>query len=200
MVAANTIFLDPKTVAQTNGKNVFPMIRAKANSQRGTLSTGPGGRKVMLDDNSPPTHAFLWAARRSKGKDVQFNHIWPGADSVEIYTALWNLCATPAFLAKTTDTWRDIEALLRYRSYVLYGFLPKGKAPPAKPESYDRLKWADHPDPVDDLEFVYRQAMKTKAKNRTVVAARTLGWLFSEWKPDPNLLGRPRDPVHWNSD
>jgi hypothetical protein len=57
----------------------------------------------MLDDNASPTDAFLWSAGIAKGPDVQFNNLWSLSRDPDSYTALWNICATPAFLAKTTD-------------------------------------------------------------------------------------------------
>jgi hypothetical protein len=39
----------------------------------------------------------------------------------EIYTALWNLCATPAFLAKTADGQNHpkVRVALKYRAFDL---------------------------------------------------------------------------------
>jgi hypothetical protein len=34
---------------------------------------------------------------------VQTNHVWGDPKNPETYAALWNLCITPAFLAKCTD-------------------------------------------------------------------------------------------------
>ncbi|MGH7870127.1 MAG: hypothetical protein ACREP9_21425 [Candidatus Dormibacteraceae bacterium] len=68
-VAQHTVFLHPDTVAQTHNKAVFPVIRNA--SRRGQLLTLSGGRKVMLDDNTSPTFAFLCAAGRGNGRDIQ---------------------------------------------------------------------------------------------------------------------------------
>ena len=105
------------------------------------------------------------------------------------YTALWNLCATPAFLAKTTDgnNHPEVVASLRRRAFELYGHLPADTTEPPMPAGYRDLDWAPHPPPVDDLEAVYRQQMATKSKDRVVVSARELGWLFSGWQPDQTL-------------
>ena len=58
---------------------------------------------MLLDDNTSPTLAFLWAASRAQGPDVQFNHVRNDSANPDAYTALWNIRATPALLAKTTD-------------------------------------------------------------------------------------------------
>ena len=40
----------------------------------GSVDTMADGRPVLPDDNTSPTLAFLWAAQRTKGPDVQYNH------------------------------------------------------------------------------------------------------------------------------
>lgn len=45
-------------------------------NRRGQFDTLSDGRKVLLDDNTTPTLTFLWAAVRTKGQDVQYNHVW----------------------------------------------------------------------------------------------------------------------------
>ncbi len=182
-VASATAFLDPRTVAQTGGQALFPVIREP--EKRGTFGMA-SGRMVLLDDNTSPTLAFLWAARRVKGPDVQFNHIWRDSRNVETYTALWNLCVTPAFLAKTTDgsNTPGIVELLKYRSYALFGHLPSGEPPPSRPAVYDDLEWAPAPPPVDNLEAELRRRLAAAPKSRPARAAREIGWLFSGWVPD----------------
>jgi hypothetical protein len=186
-IAEHTVFLDPKTVAQTHGAPVFRVIRNML--RRGQVDTLPDGRQVLLDDNTTPTWSFLWAAARNKGLDVQYNHVWSDAGNPELYTALWNLCATPAFLAKTTDGQNhpEVRAALQYRSYQLYGTHPGGHTPPAKPEGFDQLQWALMPEPVANLELVYRTHLAAAPKSRMAFAARTIGWLFSSWQPDQTL-------------
>jgi hypothetical protein len=186
-VAEHTVFLHPDTVTQTNGEPVLPVIRAPLNTPRRRIVETAEGRRLWADDNGPPTYAFLWAARRRKGPDVQFNHLWPGSDVPELYTALWNLCVTPAFLAKTTDTHPEVRSCLRYRSFGLYGYLPAGEPQPSAPAGYDTLSWAVSPEPVADLEAVYRVAMASAPKNSATLAARELGWLFSRWMPDATV-------------
>jgi hypothetical protein len=128
-VAAHTVFLHPATVAQTDGEALFPTIRVRNMSDRGAV-TVVNDRRVLLDDNTSPTDAFLWATgiRRGGYRDIQFNHVWNASRDPDAYTALWNLCATPAFLAKTTDgsDYPEVTAALRYRAYELFKALPTG--------------------------------------------------------------------------
>ena len=183
IVARFTVFLHPKTVAQTHGRPVFRVVRWSRAEKRGSF-TEVDGQRVVACDNTTPTNAFLWAAKRNRGTDTQFNHIWPGKRDIDLYTALWNLCVTPAFLAKLTDNHPEVIAALRRRSFDLYGHLPQGETLPASPPGYSELAWAPHPPPADDLEAVYRERLRRAPRSRAATAARECGWLFSDDQPD----------------
>ena len=186
-VAEHSVFLHPGTVAQTGGLAVFPTIRRMGHV--GEFDDLPDGRRVMLDDNLGPTVAFTYAANLPKGRDVQFNHVWPSSKDPDAYTALWNLFATPAFLAKPTDTGKhpEVRDALRFRAFDLYGRRPAGQADPLEPPGYRDLAWAPHPDPVPDLEAVFRSRLGSTPKSRPAIACRKIGWLFSGGKPDPTI-------------
>jgi hypothetical protein len=188
-VADYAVFLNPETVAQCQGKALFPAIRDM--SRRGRIIELPGGLRLMCDDNVIPTDCFLWAAGCTRGHDVQFNHIWTDAKNPDLYTALWNLCVTPAFLAKTTDgsNHPEVREALKYRAFELYGKYPLGKAEPTRPAGYDQLVWGPLPDAIRDLEAVLRKRLEARSKHRGAVAARELGWHFSGGQPDKTLGG-----------
>lgn len=177
-VASLTLFSHPRTVRQTGGRALFPAVR---NPRRvGEIDT-LDGRRVLLDDNKSATDAFLWANGLSRrGPDTQFNHVYATSLDPDAYTALPNICMTPAFIAKLTDTSEDVRNLLRYRSYQLYDWTPAGHEPPVRPEEYEALEWAAPLPWVEDVRATIAAAMATKPKDRTVLAARQLGWLFSE--------------------
>ncbi|MFT4252619.1 MAG: hypothetical protein QM608_09060 [Caulobacter sp.] len=176
-VASLTLFSHPATVRQTQCKALFPTIR---NQKRVGQYDLHEGRMVLLDDNKSPTDAFLWAnGINRRGPDTQFNHVYANSLDMDAYTALPNLCMTPAFIAKLTDTNEHVRALLCYRSHQLYGWLPKGATPPEKPEEYEILEWAAPLPPVADVRATMERAMASKPKSRTVIAARRLGWLFA---------------------
>ena len=183
-VAAHTVFLHPATVAQTHGQPLFPVIRNP--NRRRALVELPDGRTAMFDDNSTPTASFLWSARRTTGPDLQYNHVWGDPRNLDTYTALWNLCVTPAYLAKTTDgsNHPGVRAALRYRVVDLYGSWPTASHRPEKPDGYDALTWAPHPEPVPDLEAELRARLQRAPASPPADAARRLGWLFSGWVPD----------------
>jgi hypothetical protein len=179
-VAAHTLFLHPETVSQARGEPLFPVIRDP--TRRGVIETLPDGTRVMYDDNTTPTLCFLWAARRSRGADVQYNHVWGDPRNPATYTALWNLCVTPAFLAKTTDgsNHPEVLAALRYRAVDLYGTWPSGEECPAKPTGYDGLTWPAPPEPVADLAIELRARLARAPASPPARAARDIGWLFRE--------------------
>lgn len=183
-VAAHTVFLHPDTVAQTHGQPLFPVVRNP--NRRRELIEFPDERIAMFDDNTTPTLSFLWSARRSKGPDLQYNHVWGDPRNLDTYTALWNLCVTPAFLAKTTDgsTHTDVLAALRYRVVDLFGRWPADRECPSKPDGYDDLVWAPSPEPLQDLESELRGRLTRSPSSTPAEAARRLGWLFSRWAPD----------------
>jgi hypothetical protein len=183
-VAAHTVFLDSKTVSQTNGKAVFPVVRDPYRPGEIDLV-----KAVMFDNNTSPTRTFEWAAQASKSRDVQFNHVWADAKNRDTYTALWNLCVTPAFLAKTTDGSNHPEVIeaLKYRSFELFGFVPSGFSTPKPPLGYDSLKWKDSPPAVDDLESLFRDRLGRAPKSVPAKSARELGWLFSGGVPDRSI-------------
>lgn len=188
-VAALTLFSHPLTVEQTRGFNLFKVVRCRSMSDRGKYECSTDGTEVMLDDNTAPTETFIWAncLSRSLYQDVQFNHIWSDSKNVTLYTSLANVCVSPAFLAKLTDTDEYIRGLLRFRAYELYDrFAPYGTQP-NKPSDYETLSWADPLPPTHDLEHQLRTEMARKRTNRTVGSARRVGWLFSDYQPDAHV-------------
>ena len=175
-VASLTLFTHPNTVRQTGGKALFPAIR---DPKRVGQTAEHEGRRVLLDDNKSPTDAFLWAnGLTRRGPDTQFNHVYAVSLDADAYTALPNICMTPAFIAKLTDTSEEVGRLLKYRSYQLYEWVPKGHTPPERPPEYEVLEWAAPLPPVEDVRSAFVAAMASKPKDRTVLAARQLGWLF----------------------
>jgi hypothetical protein len=189
-VASLALFSHPETVVQTGGRAIFPTIRGVPGQYAEV-----GGRALMFDDNKSPTDAFLWAnAINRRGRDTQFNHVYAASADADSYTALPNIVMTPAFMAKLTDTSAEVKGLLAWRSYDLYGWAPAGSATPERPDSYAALKWAPPLPAVPDLKSRLEAVMARRPKDRTVSAARRLGWLFG--KPAPALsVPAPQEPV-----
>jgi hypothetical protein len=174
-VASLAVFSHPQTVAQTQGLGLFPTIRGTPGQ-----FVEVNGRRLMLDDNKSPTDAFLWCNGLSRrGRDTQFNHVYAASTDPEAYTALPNICMTPAFLAKLTDTNAEVRALLAYRSHDLYGWAPAGTSAVEKPEGYAALEWAPPLPAVTDVQERLRTVFARRQKDRTVLAAQALGWRFA---------------------
>lgn len=187
--ASLAVFAHPETVRLTGARNIFITVRGP-HSERGEFKQVPPGLRVMSDDNKSPTDAFIWphGLERSKYRDLQFNHVWRTSKDPADYTSLANLCVTPAFLAKLTDSDLGIQELARYHAYDVFdGYHPDREPEPPKPPMYESLQWAPPLPPVSDLEEAYRAAMKSKPKDRTVRSARELGWYFSGYRPDSAL-------------
>lgn len=186
-VAALTVFSHPQTVAQVGPGAAFATVR---NAGRRGQIVDREGRPCAYDDNKSPTDAFLWAngiARRRA--DVQFNHLYQASDDPGSYTALQNLCVTPTFLAKLTDTDPVVRAHLQYRAFELYGWTPAGRDVPCRPDGSDDLVWAPTLAHADQVEQRMRAIMLRRPKDRTVQIAAAIGWRFSGFEPDERLKG-----------
>lgn len=177
-MASLSLFTHPDTVAETGGKALFPIIRDFAN--RGTTAR-VGGRLVGRDDNKAPTDAFMWAnGLTQRPRDVQFNHVYARSDDPDCYTALVNISVSPAFLAKLTDTHPEVKALMEYRVYDLYGWVPEGVATPDRPEGYGALIWADPLPPVQSVREAVETRLGRYSRGRTAVMVQETGWLYGE--------------------
>lgn len=177
-VAEHAVFLHPDTVAQSEGDAVFPVVRDMRH--RGEFGVLADGRRVMFCDNTTAKDAYLWAADMVVGPDIQFNHVWSNSRDPDAFTALWNICCTPAFLAKTTDTRAGVSDVLRFRAFDLFGYHPADEEPPDEPAGYRDLVWAEMPPAAPDLEKQLRRRLAAGPKRRASVAARQIGWLYSD--------------------
>lgn len=174
-VASLCLFSHPDTVRQTGCR---PFVRTVRNAARRGQVEERDGVLIAFDDNKSPTDAFLWCNGLRRPREAQFNHVYADSADPESYTSLANLCASPSFVAKLTDTHPRARALLRYRVFDLYGWTPTGAVRPEMPTGYDRLTWAPPLPPVADVEAVSRARMSRRPKDRTVTIAREIGWVF----------------------
>lgn len=180
-VAALTAFTHPDTVKQTQNRGLFRITRDPAD--RGKI-TRWGGIPLMNDDGKGAIDAFLWANGLAKThKNFQFVHIYKDDENPDLYTNLANLCAMPAFMARFVQVDPEIQTLLRYRALDLFKFCPL-KINPRKPRGYDALPWHPLFPPIPAPEAAIRARMKTAPYNRLTIAAREIGWHFSDNRPD----------------
>lgn len=183
LVASLTLFSHPDTVKQTENRNLFPVVRRKAFAEIGKVFTLECGTVVMQDDNSAAIHAFCWSNAKPRFSNCQYNHVWSESQNPELYTSLANICVTPAFISKLTDTNKTIIQLLRHRAFELYEFWPTDDTR-EKPEQYDNLLWAATLPPVMSVEAEIRKKLKTLRSNRTLNCIKQIGWYFSKFQPD----------------
>lgn len=177
-IASLTLFTHPITVAPSQGKALFRIRRYKSGEERGQIVKD---EQVLLCDNDSPTRTFLWANQMSHNQfaEVQFNHIYQISYDPRYYTSLSNICVTPAFLSKLTDKNDRIKALLKYRSYDLYGVYPDGFPTPTKPNGYEHLVWAETCTPNPNLKMVIESRLMANAKSRIAESVRNFGWLLN---------------------
>ena len=142
LVAETSLWANPEVHRQLlkDNKNgaFYPNVR-RAKKGEG-IETLVGG--VRLDGNTYANYAIKYAIGippKSEGKIIGFEtcHIWPLTCYDEKYhTAIPNLVLLPAPLASLTDHDSEIQAILQYRSFELYKWIPNGKQRPQKPENY----------------------------------------------------------------
>jgi len=183
LVSQHTLFTHPKIVLQTQKKNLFKIIRDLPN--RGKIIEC-NGHNVMACDNTGPQHTFEWCNGNIRKTDIQINHVYAASKNFEIYTSLANLCATPIFIAKLTDTDYEVKNLLRYRIFDLYDFFMEKK--PLKPEGYDKLTWMPFVQPLDNVEAFLKKRLNACSKSRTTKSCKLLGWYYSDYLPDRSLV------------
>lgn len=192
-VASLSVFTHPHTVRQIGHKSLFSIIRAKNLIKRGDHVPE---RSAIACDNTSAQLAFCWAngwpMERRKGHHLQFNHIYDLSNDPKYYTSLANICVTPTCIAKLTDgKTSQVKELLKYHIWSIYDqFLPEGMPQPVKPIGYDELKWADYPEPIDDVETV----IKSKLCGNPRKAVEQFGWLpFSLTKREAVLKKSKRE-------
>lgn len=174
-IASLTVFSSPEVVRQTECRAVIRVIR---NAPRRGEIIEMDGRRVGLDDNKAPTDVFMWCnGLTRRPRDIQFNHVYSDSQNPDLYTCLANLCITPSFLSKLTDTNLEIKHLLRYRAWDLFGWHPSGTAIPNKPAGYAELIWAPCLPPVDDVRATFEAVAARRPKDRTVLFTASLGLL-----------------------
>ena len=193
-IASLTVLSHPDTVARIGHGNVFAVVRRKNQADVGTVLQGADGTHLLHDDNTTPTKLFQWVNRLSshKARDVQYNHVYDkgppsrrGDGQLEVYTSLANICVTPAFLAKLTDTDADVKAALRRRVFELYAYAPHGVPP--KPIGYDTLIWRGTLPAVADPEGSLRARLISGKKGRPTLSVRRCGWVFNGFVPDESF-------------
>lgn len=186
-IASLTLFAHPDTVRQTGNQAIFPAVRFRPKLEARRQIGRRGDRAVWLDDNAAPNAVFdMCHGFSRRPRDLQLNHIYPNSSDPDCFSALPNLCRTPSFLAKLTDHDPSASAILRRRSYDLYGWRPAGEAIPAEPDNYSGLVWAPTLAAVPNLEETLARAIAGRQSDYARIV-REIGWCFSNGVPDPTF-------------
>jgi hypothetical protein len=134
LVAETAIWANPK---MHEGTVWFPNTRRCRTAQgekRGQILDG-----VKLDDNTYANQAIKRAVGIPNNCLVGFEscHIWPNTCyDPRYHTTIANLVLIPRAIAGLSDHDPEVQAVLQYRSYELYGWYPEGQQCPSKPSFY----------------------------------------------------------------
>lgn len=96
---------------------------------------------VKLNDNSYANQTIRQAVGITDKCLVGFEscHIWPNTCyDPRYYTTIANLVLIPRAISGLTDHYVEVQAVLQYRSYELYGWYPEGLQCPSKPAFYPK--------------------------------------------------------------
>ena len=191
LVADTGLWVNPefhnRLVRDTGSAAIFPRVRRARigqGEQRGQIVDG-----VRLDDNSYANVAIKRAAGLGKSAEgFEACHIWPLTCYDERYhTAIANIVLLPRALAGLSDHAIEIQKALQYRALELYGWHPKEKLQPVKPEFYPS-KWREPQPDVKTPRMVSASSRsvsdKTSQEKRRVLADRIADW---SRRPDLNV-------------
>lgn len=136
LIAATAIWVNPERISL---KPVHPHIKRGRAKEKGDVING-----IRIDDNTYANRAIKIAISNSvKFKNYMVCHIWPDTTYDERYhTLLANLVLIPRILANLSDHCAAVIAVLKYRSYELYGWHPEKTDAPQRPSYYPKV-WRD---------------------------------------------------------
>ncbi len=163
MVARTSWLPHPDTV-RTLGRAAFPTVRARGDERKRYCLVLEDGRPVgMYDDNTTPRLAFFWAhGIKATGHPSKrtFAHVWEYGDDIGAYTHLANLVMVTEPFASLTDKDGPLTGFLRWHAWAVYRWKPASAAAPAKPNSYDQVRWR-YMTPFDSpREFIRDRVMQ----------------------------------------
>lgn len=137
--------------------------RTSAGEQRGQVVDGD-----RLDDNSGANQAIKKAVCGAVDRVRGFEacHLWPGtAYDARFHTVIPNLVLLPRALAGLSDHDPHIGAVLRFRSYELYGWRPEHEPAPEMPDGYPS-SWRE-PEPwTSEIGMVLARRAVNRARPR----------------------------------
>jgi len=171
-IVAKTSWLPHPEVVKELKEAIFPTTRYKSNHPRHSLIMEEGSEVGMYDDNCTPTWALLWSheIRGGTKKGWTTAHVWPASSDITSYTHLANLTLVPEPFASMTDKNGPLVAYLRWHSWQIYGWKPKGENELTKPDGYDKIVWRYFPVVKNP-----REAIRLRFKDHDNQTTRILG-------------------------
>lgn len=164
LLAETAIWANPK---MSDGTAWFPNTRRCRTGQgekRGQILDG-----VKLDDNTYANQAIKRAVGIPNNCLVGFEscHIWPNTCyDPRYHTTIANLVLIPRAIAGLSDHDPEVQAVLQYRSYELYGWYPEGQQCPSKPAYYPRT-WREPETFNQEILSEHNSRRKTIVSNST---------------------------------
>jgi hypothetical protein len=129
-----------------NGLGVYFSDTKRASKKKGeTPKTRVNG--IYLDDNTKANHSIKYVQKDWLGvsktkapellKGYHTCHIWDETCyDVRYHTCLANLVLVPSELSALTDHNAEIQSVLKYRAFEVFGWFPEGEEEPKKPSCY----------------------------------------------------------------
>ena len=143
ILAKTTLWANPKVykllVEHNNDRSGtwYPGVR-RYNKSKGEKKGSING--IRLDDNTYANYGIkkaLVGTDRSLLSGFAVCHIWPETCyDVRYHTNIANLVLAPQSISSLTDFDKNVQLALQFHSYQLYGWHPKNKRQPTKPEIY----------------------------------------------------------------
>lgn len=118
----------------------YPYVKRKAvNENRGW---NDDTKTLYLDDNSYPNTQMknaLFKRFKRIPQGYETCHIWEGTCyKTKYHTCFANLVLLPRAIASLSDHNDTVKAILKYRAYQLFKFVPDGEKIPVKPQLYPK--------------------------------------------------------------
>ncbi len=190
-IVAGQIWLPHPDVVRQFPSSVFLSARLNrkitstlepAKNHRGAMISMASESRVVLDDNTTPRWALLWAHGWQKSvrpRGWLCAHVWgePGdAQNPNLYTRLANLLLIEESLAALTDKNGLFGPYLKRHAWEVYGFLPDGQTPQFDTPHYKSIDWEKrYLPPNDDAIGMVRERLE-QWDNRRIRSILEIGW------------------------
>lgn len=141
LIADTAIWVSPEIIKEIINKNGTVTVYKNCRRKRHNEEKGLSQNGENLDDNTKANQAIKRLIDSSiKFENYSVCHIYPNTcyDS-RYHTAIPNLVLLPKPLASLTDFDQNVQSVLMFRSYELYGWFPQECGAPAKPKYYPNI-------------------------------------------------------------